>query len=171
MRLSKSIFVSLFSHTFSFFLSAIKLKDSLINYVSKHSVFVLNNCIVWIHLKWLIWLKSWNQCKNYALKFNSNNWFFHLFFFSICKRSQITRLASGSIPEVGSSRRTTLELPIRATPKCTFRFIPPETKKQQLFEILRSFVLKLFASFWFSINICWFIYQKKSYTKPNIFTQ
>ena len=44
----------------------------------------------------------------------------------------MTLLASGSIPEVGSSRRTTLDLPMRATPRWTFRFMPPRIKKKLL---------------------------------------
>lgn len=48
-------------------------------------------------------------------------------FFSLVIKSQVDRLAPGSIPLVGSSSNTTLLPPISAIPTDNFRFIPPES--------------------------------------------
>ena len=51
-----------------------------------------------------------------------------LFLLTSCNMSHIPLLASGSIPDVGSSNMTTSESPISAMPKLILRFIPPVQK-------------------------------------------
>lgn len=51
-----------------------------------------------------------------------------LLFLIVCRRSHIPRLASGSIPEVGSSSKTTSDPPANAIPRCSFLFMPPDNK-------------------------------------------